>query len=153
MSMSMVMVFTNSHTTPLFANSWTPSSEGGYAGTCIFLLILAMILRLLFAAKAICEQRWTAAVLKRRYVLVKGRETEAGRIDQDPDAKTGSLITAQGVEENVKVVQAKTGGVVPFRLSIDIPRAIMTTVIAGVSYLLCVEPFQSPCAATMLTLC
>ncbi|EXJ86404.1 hypothetical protein A1O3_03355 [Capronia epimyces CBS 606.96] len=135
-SMSMTMVFTNTHTTPLFANSWTPSSEGGYAGTCIFLLLLAMTLRLLFAAKAVCEQRWATAARNRRFVLVKGRSTEAGRIDQDPDAKTGSLVTAQGVEENVKVVQARTGGIVPFRLSVDIPRAILTTIIAGVSYLL-----------------
>ncbi len=135
-SMSMTMMFTNSHTTPLYANSWTPSSEGGYAGTCIFLVLLAMMLRLLFAAKAICEQRWLMNAQKRRYVLVRGRTTEAGRIDQDPDAKTGSLVTANGVEENVKVVQAKAGAVVPFRLSVDVPRACLTTVIAGVSYLL-----------------
>ncbi|EXJ80211.1 hypothetical protein A1O1_08353 [Capronia coronata CBS 617.96] len=136
MSMPMAMVFTNTHTSPLFSNSWKPSSEGDYAGTCIFLVLLAMILRLLFAAKAVCEQRWASAARKRRYVRIKGRETEAGRIDSDPDAKTGSLVTAQGIEENVKVVQARTGGVVPFRLSIDIPRAILTTIITGVSYLL-----------------
>jgi len=135
-SMSMTMMFTNSHTTPLYANSWTPSSEGGYAGTCIFLVLLAMMLRLLFAAKAICEQRWLMNAQKRRYVLVRGRATEAGRIDQDPVAKTGSLVTANGVEENVKVVQAKTRAVVPFRLSVDVPRACLTTVLAGVSYLL-----------------
>jgi len=76
------------------------------------------------------------AAQKRRYVLVRGGTTEAGRIDQDPDAKTGSLVTAQGIEENVKVVSARTGDVVPFRLSVDIPRAVLTTIIAGVSYLL-----------------
>jgi len=56
-------------------------------------------------------------------------------IDQDPDAKTGSLITVNGVEENVKVVQAK-GGFMPFRLSVDVPRAAVVTVIAAVTYLL-----------------
>jgi hypothetical protein len=135
-SMSMPMVFTTSHTTPLFSNAWTPTSEGGYAGTCIFLVLLAMLLRLLFAAKALCEQRWLAAARNRRYVLVKGRPSEAGRIDQDPDAKTGSLVTAQGVEERIKVVQATGAAVVPFRLSVDIPRAILSTILAGVSYLL-----------------
>lgn len=133
---SMTMVFTNAHNTPLYSNSWTPNSSGGYAGTCIFLVILAMLLRLLFAAKAVCEQRWLIAAQKRRYVLVRGRATESGRIDQDLDAKTGSLITANGVEENVKVVAARSGNVVPFRLSVDIPRACLTTIIAGVSYLL-----------------
>ena len=132
----MMMVFTTSHTTPLYSLSWTPTSDSGYAGTCIFLVLLAMTLRLLFAAKALCEQRWLAMARNRRFVLVKGRSTEAGRIDRDPDAKTGSLITAQGVEENVKVVQANSNGVLPFRLSVDVPRAILTTIIVGVSYLL-----------------
>ncbi|KIX10291.1 uncharacterized protein Z518_01373 [Rhinocladiella mackenziei CBS 650.93] len=135
-SMTMAMIFTTSHRTPLFSNSWTPTSDGGYAGTCMFLVILATILRSLFALKAVSEQRWLAAARKRRYVLVRGRSTEAARIDQDPDAKIGSLVTARGVEENVKVVQARVGDVVPFRLSVDVPRAILTTIIAGVSYLL-----------------
>lgn len=130
------MIFTTSHTTPLFSTSWTPSSEGAYAGTCIFLVILAIVLRLLFAGKALCEQKWQTAARNRRYVLVRGRSTEAGRIDQDPDAKTGSLVTVNGVEENVKVVQARGGAAVPFRLSVDVPRAVLSTIIAGVAYLL-----------------
>jgi hypothetical protein len=134
--MSMVMVFTTSHRTPLYSNSWTPESAGAYAGTCIFLLLLAMILRSLFAVKTICEHKWSAAARNRRFILVKGQSTEAGRIDRDPDAKTGSLVTAQGVEEEVKVVQARSKAVLPFRLSVDVPRAILTTIIAGVGYLL-----------------
>ena len=130
------MVFTNSHTTPLFSESWTPTSPGAYAGTCIFLVVLASILRCLVAFKSIVEQRWLAQARNRRYVLVKGKTTEAGKIDSDPDAKTGSLITAQGVEERVKVVRAAARGPVPFRLSVDLPRALITFVIAGVSYLL-----------------
>jgi len=135
-SMSMEMVFTNSHTTPLFSNSWRPSTAGGYAGTCIFLVLLGMTLRLLFAVKSLLEQRWAAKARDRRYVLVKGKTTEGGKIDKDPDAKTGSLITANGVEENVKVIRAPSKGAIPFRLSVDVPRAVLTTVIAGVSYLL-----------------
>ena len=132
----MEMAFTNSHTTPLYSNSWTPTSEGGYAGTCIFLVLLGMTLRLLFAAKSMLEQRWATHARNRRYVVVKGRQLEAERIDQDPDAKVQALLTAQGVEERVKVVEAPGKPVVPFRLSIDIPRALLTTVIAGVAYLL-----------------
>lgn len=129
------MVFTTSHTTPLYSNGWTPSSAGGYAGTCIFLVILAIVLRSLFAVKGVLEQRWSIAARNRRYIRVQDRPTEAGRIDEDPDAKTGSLITVNGVEENVKVVQAKAG-FMPFRLSVDLPRAAMTTLIAGIAYLL-----------------
>jgi hypothetical protein len=72
----------------------------------------------------------------RRYVIVKGKMTEAGKIETDPDAKAASLITAQGVEEPVKVVRAYARGAVPFRLSVDVPRAAIVFVIYGVSYLL-----------------
>jgi len=130
------MIFTNSHTTPLYSSSWTPNSAGSYAGTCIFLIVLASILRCLIAFKSIVEQQWLAKARNRRYVVVKGKTTEAGKIDTDPDAKDGSLITAQGVEERVKVVRAAARGAVPFRLSVDLPRALIVFIIAGVSYLL-----------------
>jgi hypothetical protein len=133
--MSMPMLFTTSHHTPLYGTGWTPSTGGAYAGTCIFLVFLAILLRLLFAAKGVLEQRWTIAARNRRYVRVQGRTTEAGRIDQDPDVKTGALITVNGVEENVKLVQARTE-FMPFRLSVDLPRAALTTLIAAVAYLL-----------------
>ena len=129
-------VFTNSHTTPLYSSSWTPTSEGGYAGTCIFLVILAIISRCLFAAKSLAEHQWSARARDRRYVLVKGRGTEAGKIEVDDDVKSGSLITAQGVEENIKVVRNASRPVMPFRLSVDVPRAILVLMIAGVAYLL-----------------
>lgn len=134
--MPMTMVFTNSHTTPLYSTSWTPNSAGSYAGTCIFLIVLASILRCVIAFKSIVEQQWLAKARNRRYVLVKGKTTEAGKIDADPDAKTGSLITAQGVEERVKVIRAANHGAVPFRLSIDLPRALIVLVIAATTYLL-----------------
>jgi Ctr copper transporter family len=135
-TMGMDMVFTNSHSTPLYSASWTPNSAGSYAGTCIFLIILASILRGLIAFKSIVEQRWLTQARNRRYVVVKGKTTEAGKIDKGPDAKAASLITAQGVEEPVKVVRAYARIAVPFRLSVDVPRAAIVFVIAGVSYLL-----------------
>ena len=42
--------FTSS-TTPLFSMSWTPNTEGQYAGTCIFLIIFAAIFRGLLAIR------------------------------------------------------------------------------------------------------
>ena len=128
--------FIDSHTTPLYSSNWVPSSAGAYAGTCIFLIIVASTLRCLFALKAVLEQRWLAKARSRRYVVVKGKGTEAGKIDSDPAAKTGALVTTNGVEENVKIIRSDTRGAVPFRLSIDVPRAGLVTVIAGVAYLL-----------------
>lgn len=134
--MSMPMAFTTSHTTSLYSKAWTPTTPGGYAGTCIFLLLLASTLRLLFAFKSVAEARWLAQSRNRRFILVKGRPSEAGRIDADPDSMKGSLITVNGVEENVKVVRNSARGVAPWRLSVDVPRAGITMVIAGVAYLL-----------------
>lgn len=132
----MAMVFKNSHDTPLFSNAWTPSSSGSFAGTCIFLIILAIIDRCLIAFKATMERHWLATHLNRRYVTVVGKSTEAGKIDADPDAKVASLITAQGVEESVKVVHNIPHGPIPWRFSVDLPRACLFLCIAGVSYLL-----------------
>ncbi|KAL5363902.1 Ctr copper transporter [Aspergillus floccosus] len=135
-SMSMAMVFMNAHDTPLFSSQWTPSSTGSYAGTCIFLIILSIIARLLVAFKAAMERHWLAVHLNRRYVAIAGKSTEAGRIDADPDAKAASLVTAQGVEESVKVVRRLTHEPMPWRFSVDLPRAFIFLCITGVSYLL-----------------
>ena len=136
MSNAMMAGFTNSYHVPLYSTAWTPDSEGAFAGTCIFLLLLASILRCLLALRTTLEHRWLDQTRKRRYVLVANKGTEAGKIEGDPNAKNGCLITAQGVEENVKVVDAMGKEFLPFRLSVDVPRAAIVTIIAGVAYLL-----------------
>ena len=68
--------------------------------------------------------------------MVKGKGTEAGKIEADPAAKTGALLTTNGVEEKVKIVRSDARGAVPFRLSVDVPRAGLAMVITGVAYLL-----------------
>ncbi|KAK1141793.1 hypothetical protein N8T08_008458 [Aspergillus melleus] len=135
-SMSMAMVFVNTHDTPLFANNWTPSSSGSYAGTCIFLIVLSIIGRLLVAFKAVMETHWLNTHLNRRYVTIAGKTPEVGRIDSDPETKTASLVTAQGVEESVRVVRRVAREPIPWRFSVDLPRAFLFLVITGVSYLL-----------------
>lgn len=47
----MAMTFFASSTTPLYSASWTPTSRGQYAGTCIFLIAFAAIFRALLAAR------------------------------------------------------------------------------------------------------
>jgi Ctr copper transporter family len=132
----MASAFVNSQHTPLYSLNWIPNSAGGYAGTCIFLIVLASTLRCLFALKAVLEQRWLAKARNRRYIVVKGKGSEAGKIESDPTAKTGALISTHGVEENVKIVRSDGRGAVPFRLSVDVIRAGLVMVIAGVAYLL-----------------
>lgn len=131
----MAMTFNNNHNTTLFSNLWTPASDGAYAGTCIFLIILAIIDRSLIALKAVLERRWHAAHMNRRYITIAGKTSEAGRIDADRDAKFATLITPQGVEESVKMVQTTTDSM-PWRFSTDLPRAVIFFFIVGVSNLL-----------------
>ena len=47
-----------------------------------------------------------------------------------------NLVTANGVEERVRVVRRAGRETAPFRLSVDVPRALLVVVIAGVAYLL-----------------
>jgi len=133
---TMEMVFQNSHMTPLFSSAWTPQTSSQYAGTCIFLVILATILRALFALKTTLDRRAQAKARNRRYVKVQGRGTEGDKIESNRETKSGAVLTVNGVEEDVKVVTGDAPSPLPFRLSVDLPRATLVTVMAGVGYLL-----------------
>jgi len=136
MSMSsMAMTFFTGSSTPLYSSTWTPSSAGGYAGTCIFVIILAVIFRALLALKAWKESAWLDAEFKRRYVTVAGKLPLSERIYQDNDTKR-MVLSENGVEEEVMVVAKRIMGVRPWRLSVDPVRAGIDTAIAGVGYLL-----------------
>jgi hypothetical protein len=131
----MNMAFFTSTTTALWSLGWMPTSKGGYAGTCIFLIILAVLFRAMFALRTLMEQRWAAQNYNRRYVVVTDKQPISERIQLDPSLKTG-VLTVNGVDENIKLVTNGLKGHQPFRLSQDIPRAALYTVIAGVAYLL-----------------
>ncbi|PQE19183.1 Ctr copper transporter protein [Rutstroemia sp. NJR-2017a BBW] len=67
---SMAMTFFTSTTTPLFSMTWTPTSIGQYAGTCIFLIAFAAVFRALLAVRvnffevlALVKQRSNAGLL------------------------------------------------------------------------------------------
>ena len=135
-SMSMMMaVFQTSTATPLYSTAWTPGSTGAYAGTCIFLIALAVVLRGLLAAKGFQEQRWLDAELNRRYVVVQGKLPLSEQVSRDSMAKR-MVLTENGVEEEVMVVGKKHVHHRPWRLSVDPVRAVIDTLIAGVGYLL-----------------
>ncbi|KAH8688813.1 putative Ctr copper transporter [Talaromyces proteolyticus] len=139
MSSGTSMVFSNSQTTPLYSSSWTPATSGQYAGTCIFLIVLAIIARLLVAFKAAMERKWLATALNRRYVVIAGKPTESDIINStnvDPDSAKTALLTTQGIQENVKVVRRLSQGPQPWRFSVDLPRALLFLCITGVGYLL-----------------
>lgn len=129
----MAMVFFTATNTPLFSETWTPSSAGSYAGTCIFLIVLAIIFRALYTAHVMFNNRAMKSAMKRRYVVVEGEGAE--KIAADADSTIG-ILTTNGVAENVRIVQAPVQHFQPFRFSVDLPRAALLTVITGVGYLL-----------------
>lgn len=138
---SMSMVFTNDHSTPLFSSQWTPTSTGSYAGTCIFLIVLAIISRLLQAYRHVLEVKWHDKAVKRRYVVLAGetaeqRERQMGLGDAEKTEE--GTLTARGLEERVRVMRTSRTGIEtqPWRFSTDLPRACVFTVQAGVAYLL-----------------
>ena len=132
----MQMVFFTSTSTPLYSMAWAPMGTGAYAGTCIFLIILASVFRALFVVKSLLENRWADKELHRRPIIVRGRSPDTERLGNSFESKTGTLIVEKGVEEQVKVVRRHERRVTPWRISVDLPRAALTTVIAGVGYLL-----------------
>ncbi|KAM4065097.1 ctr copper transporter family protein [Hirsutella rhossiliensis] len=134
-SMMMTMVFQTNMETALYSNSWTPRSPGAYAATCLFLIALAVIGRLLLAAKSLQEARWLDRDTNRRYIASNGRMQLAEYITRDPDAKQMTL-SENGIEESVVVVGRKGTIARPWRLSVDPVRAVMDTILAGVGYLL-----------------
>lgn len=59
------------------------------------------------------------------------------RLSRDPDAKQMTMVLSEnGVEEKVLVVEKKHHVVAPWRFSVDPPRAALDTVIVGIGYLL-----------------
>ena len=137
----MIMTFFSAKNTPLYSLAWTPTSTGGYAGTCIFLILLAVIFRVLLTLKSFQEERWLDAELKRRYVTVAGRGKLAerirdGSVDGVEEGKTGFVMSENGVEEDVVVVRKRGHITRPWRWSVDLARAGMDTSIAGVGYML-----------------
>ncbi|KAK4117465.1 hypothetical protein N656DRAFT_786207 [Canariomyces notabilis] len=138
-SSTMMSVFQTSMSTALYSSSWTPTTVGTYAGTCIFLISLATVFRGLLALKAWQEHRWLDAELQRRYVVVNGKAPLAEALSRDSLAKQAHLVLSEnGVEENVLVVRNRPAAAFarPWRLTVDPLRALIDTVIAGVGYLL-----------------
>lgn len=127
----MSMVFITATNTPLYSDAWTPSSAGAYAGTCIFLIFLAVAFRAILTAKAYLDARAMQSAMKRRYVVVDGLE----KLGSDANSTTG-ILTTNGVAENVRIVHAPMQHIQPWRFSVDLPRAAIMTLAVAVGYLL-----------------
>jgi copper transporter 1 len=104
----MMMTFFTSTETPLYSKDWTPSNTGQYAGTCIFLIVLAFVSRGLLA-------------LRIRFLALWDRRSN----DE-------CRMNAKDVECGAADKAARE----PWRVNKALARAILDTILAGVSYLL-----------------
>ncbi|KZM18715.1 uncharacterized protein EKO05_0006551 [Ascochyta rabiei] len=130
----MMMAFFTATNTPLYSEAWTPRNAGQYAGTCIFLIVLAITLRGIFTVKSLLEAKALEAAMKRRYVVVAGEKAIAEQAN-DASSMTG-ILTTNGMQEDVRIVSAPVKLVQPWRFSVDLPRAALMMVATGVGYLL-----------------
>jgi hypothetical protein len=120
----MLMVFFTATSTPLYSNSWTPSNAGEYAGTCIFLIVLAVILRALVALRTNFDGLWAQGERRRDVDLLRREEEVAAAGKGEEGMIMPPRPTAVGNGKgrwSVKEAAARAG---------------VDTVLAGVSYLL-----------------
>lgn len=132
MTGGMTMVFFTSSDTPLFSERWTPANQGQYAGTCIFLITLGLILRVLLALRPILEKRFwgpTAGVGAAAASLKKSTSEE----ENDEE---GRLLARQQGQALAVVGRDIRRGWAGWRVGAAASRATYEMVIAGVGYLL-----------------
>jgi hypothetical protein len=138
----MAMSFFNAHNTTLFSSQWTPSTAEQYVGTCIFLVVLAIVACMLTAYRHILEAKWRARDVSSHCVTVantKHGDAEKGGALRSIDGAQEISLEVGGVEERVRVVAAPPNAgidIQAWRFDTDLPRACIFTVQAGVGYLL-----------------
>ncbi|RPB27516.1 hypothetical protein L211DRAFT_779621 [Terfezia boudieri ATCC MYA-4762] len=118
-SSMMKMAFHTSTIDNLFSEAWTPKTIGQYAGACIFLIVLAIIYCALAAFKSIQDAKWHKDERARGIVVAGTRRNKT----------VGSGNSGEGEEK-------ENPWTAPWRLSIELPRAAISTVVSGVGYLL-----------------
>ena len=128
-----IAMFSTGPGTPLYSPTWIPVSEGNYAGTCLFLVVLAFIFRALVSLRSILKRRGIEANLNSRYTIISRRP--AGGTDSDLQSATSPL--KENIEEdNVIVVHRPVKVVRPWRFTTDGARAVVDVMTVGVVYLL-----------------
>lgn len=135
MGMGMGMTFFNGITTKLYISIWAPKSISGYIATCFFLIALSSMSRFLLAAKLWLETTWKNAELNRRYVTAAGKVPISEQISMNPAARQ-MVLSGNGMEEDVIVVEKKALHVRPWRITVDPIRALMDTIIMAVGMLI-----------------
>ncbi|KAI9740305.1 MAG: hypothetical protein M1834_004883 [Cirrosporium novae-zelandiae] len=130
MSMSdMTMTFFTSTVTPLYSNAWAPDNAGKYAGTCIFLIVLAVVFRGLLGLRGLLEAYWVGMGGASRYVARNMEEADDGSGEDRGKGGFAAVNSMSGRED-------KWWSSTPWRINVDGSRALLDMVLVGMSYLL-----------------
>ncbi|KAK9314148.1 Ctr copper transporter family-domain-containing protein [Lipomyces starkeyi] len=112
----------------LFSRGWTPSSRGQYAGTCIFLIVLAVIYRMTHVLKHRTERYLNARARQ------LARNIATAHLNMDLNAGSFEKSAGEATTEPERPLQFRN--VRPWRVSMDIPLSLIQLVLSGVAYLL-----------------
>lgn len=121
-SEDMAMVFFQNMVTPLYSLAWTPNSTHAYAGTCIFLIVLAVIHRALTVFRSVAFDSNPNLVARAR--LEADKELLVPERAQPP--RIGNL------GQRLRETRAQH----PFLVSVELGRSLLEVFIGGVGYLL-----------------
>ncbi|KAI1456373.1 Ctr copper transporter [Annulohypoxylon moriforme] len=121
-SADMAMVFFQSVTTPLYSSAWTPQGQGSYAGTCIFLIVLALVHRILIAGRSI--------VFSSTPVIPRSRKGISS--DSHSDEYPGSNSDLESMGARFRSQWSSH----PFKVATETARALLEVIIGGIGYLL-----------------
>ncbi|KAJ6260863.1 hypothetical protein Dda_3524 [Drechslerella dactyloides] len=117
-SHGMGMVFHWVLETPIYAYAFTPRNSGQYVGAIFFLIVLSIIHRGILAYSSYKESVWKEQESRRKIVIATPND------DNDDKAN----INVSSSEETKRRM--------PWRWQVDAVRALLSTVKAGIHYLL-----------------
>ncbi|KAK6082591.1 low affinity copper transporter [Seiridium cupressi] len=132
----MVMTFFSSAHTSLFSKSWTPTTVAAYAATCIFLLVLAVIMRAMLALKPVLESAmWKPDVNPDPHELLLSEEDCNEELDRikEQHLVRGQEEGASGLQRVLSEVKSRGRG---WRFMSSSSRAVFEVLLAVIGYLL-----------------
>lgn len=146
---TMAMTFFDSITTPLFWRGWQPMDVGQYGATCVFLVILAVLARIMVTLKPVFEvtiwkkrrqghpRHRSAGDVDSEHASMPYETGESEEVSPAGNAKDGPndgyLPLLQGLRPVGMVVRSRWRGAT---LASRLARAIYEMLLAGIGYLL-----------------
>ncbi|KAI1751894.1 Ctr copper transporter family-domain-containing protein [Xylaria castorea] len=121
-SEDMAMVFFQNMVTPLYSLAWTPNNTHAYAGTCIFLIVLAVIHRALMSLRSLAFDG-NPNLVARAHVSSDKESLVSERIRPPQVGNLGQQLRERRARH-------------PFLVSVELGRSLLEVFAGGVGYLL-----------------